>query len=146
MLEIDSAEAVAELTAAFEAYERALIANDIPAVNDFFWNDPRTIRFGTRSNERHYGHDDIAAFRLRRGTLDQRRTLQNRHITAFGRDMGTAHVEYGPHGSDRIGRQSQTWIAHCRRLENRQRARVVRELSRRCAQRQLNAPRGRRSA
>lgn len=110
MPDIDIAEAVAELTAAFEAYERALVGNDIAAVNDFFWNDPRTVRFGTRESERHYGRDQIAAFRLKRGAVDQRRTLRNLRITTFGRDIGITNVEYVPHGSDKVGRQSQTWM------------------------------------
>lgn len=110
MLDIDIPEAVAELTAAFEAYEQALQVNDIPVINGFFWTDPRTLRFGTRDNERQYGHDEIAAFRLRRGALDQRRALRNRRITTFGHDFGTANVEFVPHGTDRVGRQSQTWV------------------------------------
>lgn len=110
MLDIDLPDAVAELTAAFEAYERALVENDIAAVNDFFWNDARTVRFGTREAERHYGYGEIAGFRLRRGAVDQRRNLRNRRITTFGRDIGVADVEFVPYGSDKIGRQSQTWM------------------------------------
>ena len=107
---VDVPEVLAELTAAFEAYERALTGNDIAALNDFFLDDPRTTRFGTREAERQYGADAIAAFRLQRGPLDQRRTLRNRRITTFGTEFGIANVEYVPAGSDRIGRQSQTWI------------------------------------
>jgi hypothetical protein len=108
--DVDNPETFAELTAAFEAYERALLANDIAAVNGFFWNDPRTLRFGTRDNEQHYGYDAIAAFRLSRGAVDQRRALRNRRIMTFGRDMGVADVEFVPYASDRVGRQSQTWM------------------------------------
>ena len=36
--------------------------------------------------------------------------LRNTRITTFGRDFATANTEYVPHGSDRIGRQSQTWV------------------------------------
>ncbi len=110
MLEIDIPEAVAELTAAFEAYERALVGNDIAAVNDFFWNSPDAVRFGTRDAERLYGYDEIAAFRIRRGALDQRRSLRNLRIKTFGRDMGIANVEFIPVGSGKVGRQSQTWL------------------------------------
>jgi hypothetical protein len=109
MLEIDIPEAVAELTAAFDAYERALIGNDIAAVNELFWNSPEAVRFGTREAELQYGYAEIATFRLRRGPLDQRRTLRNRRITTFGRDFGIVNVEFIRANTKKIGRQSQTW-------------------------------------
>ena len=48
MLEMDIPQLVAEL---IEAYERALIGNDIAAVNEFFWLSPHSVRFGTRYPE-----------------------------------------------------------------------------------------------
>lgn len=36
----------AEVRAAFEAYERALIANDVAATDAAFWDDERVVRFG----------------------------------------------------------------------------------------------------
>ena len=110
MLEVDLPDVLAELTAAFEQYERALIGNDIAALNELFWESPQTLRYGARANELLYSHAEIAAFRIRRGPIDQRRTLRNRRITTFGRDFGTANVEFVPAGSDAVGRQSQTWV------------------------------------
>jgi hypothetical protein len=110
MLEVDHPEALAELTAAFAQYERALIGNDIATLNELFWESPQTLRFGVRESERLYGHAEIAAFRIGRGPIDQRRTLHNQRITTFGRDFGIANVEFIPADSDRVGRQSQTWI------------------------------------
>ena len=110
MVEIDHPETLAELTAAFEAYERALIGNDIPALNGMFLDAPQTMRFGTTERERLYGHQAIADFRIARGPVDQRRTLRNCRITTFGRDFGVANTEYIPASSDRVGRQSQTWV------------------------------------
>jgi hypothetical protein len=110
MLEINIPEVVAEFTAAFEAYERALVGNDIAALNGMFWKSPHTLRYGTRDQERLYGHDAIAQFRIQRGAVNQKRVLRNTRIVTFGRDMGVANTEYIPDGSDRIGRQSQTWL------------------------------------
>jgi hypothetical protein len=107
-MEINLAEPLAELTAAFEAYERALIGNDIEGLNNLFWESPLTLRYGVR--ELLYSHAEIAKFRRERGPVDQRRTLRNTRLTTFGRDFGTANTEYTPHGSDRVGRQSQTWV------------------------------------
>jgi 1-carboxybiuret hydrolase subunit AtzH-like protein len=110
MLEIDIPEVLAELTAAFDAYERALTGNDIETVNRLFWASPLTVRYGTREGERHYGHTAIAEFRIRRGAVHQVRTLENTRITTFGRHFGIASTEFRNAGSDKIGRQSQTWI------------------------------------
>jgi hypothetical protein len=110
MLEIDIPEVLAELVAAFEGYERALVDNDIAGLNALFWDSPLTLRYGTRVSEIQHGHEEIAAFRIRRGAVDQRRLLRNRRITTFGRDFGVANTEFIPAGSEKIGRQSQTWM------------------------------------
>lgn len=110
MTEINIPSVVAELTTVFEVYENALVGNDIAALNGMFWDSPHTIRFGTGEAERLYGHEAIAAFRVKRGPIEQRRTLRNRRITTFGRDFGTANVEFIPAGSGKVGRQSQTWM------------------------------------
>jgi hypothetical protein len=108
MVEVNLPEVLAELGAAFEAYERALQENDIEGLNRLFWESPLTLRYGV--NELLYSHADIARFRRGRGPVDQRRSLRNTRITTFGRDFGVANTEYLPSGSDRVGRQSQTWV------------------------------------
>ena len=89
MLEVDIPEILAELTAMFEAYERALVTNDIETLNRLFWDSRATVRYGTRDIERQYGHAEIAEFRIRRGAVNAERTLQNRLITTFGRDFSS---------------------------------------------------------
>jgi Protein of unknown function (DUF3225) len=110
MLEVDIPEVLSELVATFEAYEKALVTNDIETLNTLFWDSPATVRYGTREFECQYGHAEIAAFRLKRGAVNQPRTLKNQRITTFGRDFGIANTEYLMPGSDKIGRQSQTWV------------------------------------
>ena len=110
MLEIDIPEVLRDLVATFETYERALITNDIETVNKLFWNSPSTIRYGTREHERHYGYSEITTFRSQRGPVNQSRVLRNQKITTFGRDFGIANTEFLSPGSEKIGRQSQTWI------------------------------------
>jgi hypothetical protein len=109
-MQVNIPEVVAELQACFEAYERALLGNDIEAVNAMFWNSTCTVRYGTRDKECHHGLDAISAFRRNRGPIDQRRTLRETRITTFGRDFGVADTEYLPVNSTRVGRQSQTWV------------------------------------
>jgi hypothetical protein len=108
VLEVNIADVAAELGAAFEEYERALVGNDIGTLNRLFWNSPHTLRYGV--NELLYSHAEIAEFRIHRGAIDQLRTLRNTRITTFGRDFGVANTEWTRPGSDRIGRQSQTWV------------------------------------
>jgi hypothetical protein len=110
MLEADIPEVLSELTAMFELYEKALTANDIEALNRLFWDSPLTLRYGTREFERQYGHAAIAEFRIQRGAVNQTRRLENVRITTFGRDFGIANTEFQAAGSDKVGRQSQTWI------------------------------------
>jgi hypothetical protein len=110
MLEVDIPEVLSELVATFEAYERALTGNDIEQVNELFWDSRSAVRYGTRASECQYGHAEIAAFRIQRGPVNQRRVLKNQRITTFGREFGIANTEFHTAGSDKIGRQSQTWI------------------------------------
>ena len=63
-MEIDLPEVVAEVTECFGRYEKALVANDVAALNAFFRDDPRTIRYG--AGEILYGYAEIAAFRAGR--------------------------------------------------------------------------------
>jgi len=110
MIEIDIPEVLSELVATFETYEKALVTNDIETLNELFWDSPATVRFGTRESERQYGHAEIAAFRIERGAVNQTRILRNQRIITFGREFGIANTEYLTPGSDKIGRQSQTWV------------------------------------
>ena len=40
-MEINIPEIVAEVTAAFMAYEKALLANDVDMIDELFWDDER---------------------------------------------------------------------------------------------------------
>jgi ketosteroid isomerase-like protein len=99
---------LAEVRAAVDAYEDALMANDIEALDGFFWNSPHTVRFGVAENL--YGFEEIAAFRVgRRGGSPQRRRLRT-DIVAFGPDIAVANVEFIRTDTGRNGRQSQIWL------------------------------------
>ena len=97
-----------EVTAVFERYERALVNNDVAVLDELFWDSPHTLRFGATENL--YGYDAIRAFRAARPSTGLARTLGKTVITTYGRDFATANTEFFRHGSDRTGRQSQTWL------------------------------------
>ncbi len=105
-MQVNEPGVVAEVTAAFERYERALMDNDVAALNALFWRHDLTLRFGLGENS--YGHAAIAAVRARRAA--GRRTLANTVIVAYGDDVATANTEFTRVESGRSGRQSQTWV------------------------------------
>ena len=43
---IDDPDIVTEVREAFEAYNRAIEIGDTAALNGFFWQSPKTVRFG----------------------------------------------------------------------------------------------------
>ena len=105
---INIPEIVAEVSAAFARYEAALVGNDVATLDGLFWNAPHTVRYGVTENL--YGHDEIRAFRAGRSPAGLARSLQHTVITTFGRDFATASTEFRRVGSDRIGRQTQSWV------------------------------------
>lgn len=98
---------LAEVTQAFEAYERALMADDLPAMDALFHDAPTTNRFGV--GEVLWGMEAIREFRKGRGGSPQRR-LGQVAITVYGESFATADAEFFREGSERRGRQSQAWV------------------------------------
>jgi Protein of unknown function (DUF3225) len=108
-MEIDLPEVVTEMRQAFALYEKALVENDVAALNAIFRNDPRTIRYG--GGEILYGYTEIKAFRAARSPVALGRTLSRTVITTFGREFAVASTLYErPSAPGKTGRQMQTWV------------------------------------
>jgi hypothetical protein len=108
-MEIDLPDIVAEVTAAFERYEQALVSNDVATLDALFRDDPRTIRYG--GSEILYGYDAIKAFRAARSSAGLARTLSRTMITTFGRDFAVASTLFHRASAPgKVGRQTQTWV------------------------------------
>ncbi|CAI1518639.1 oxalurate catabolism protein HpxZ [Serratia proteamaculans] len=105
---IDRPAVLAEVNSAFYRYEQALIGNDIEVLDELFWHDGRTVRYGATENL--YGIDQIRDFRQQRPSKGLDRLLENTVITTYGDDMAVASTEFRRSGSDRLGRQMQTWV------------------------------------
>ena len=75
-MEIDVPEVVAEVRAAFERYEKALVSNDVATLDELFRDDPRTVRYGVTENL--YGHGEIRSFRAARSPVALGRKLSVR--------------------------------------------------------------------
>ena len=107
-MDIDRPNVVAEVTAAFERYERALVTNDVATLNAMFRADARTIRYG--SAEILYGHDEIAAFRAARSPVGLARRRSQTVITTYGADFAVASTLFHRASAPgKVGRQMQTW-------------------------------------
>ncbi|CAB3914016.1 hypothetical protein LMG26689_05158 [Achromobacter animicus] len=107
-MDINLPDVLAEVTAAVERYEAALVSNDVQVLDTLFWNSPHTLRYGAGENL--YGYDEIRAFRAQRSPQGLAREVMRIVITTYGQDFATANLEFQREGSTRIGRQSQTWM------------------------------------
>ena len=99
---------LAEVAALVDAYETALMTNDVAALDGAFWASPHTVRLGVAENL--WGFDEIAAFRVGRAGGSPPRTRLRTEITTFGSDFAIANVLFQRDDTGRLGRQSQTWV------------------------------------
>jgi hypothetical protein len=109
-MDVDLPEVLAEVTAQFARYEKALVDNDVAVLDELFRADPRTLRYGIAENL--YGYDAIMAFRAARSPVGLMRKPAQTVITSYGRDTAVASTLFyrDAWGGGRVGRQMQTWI------------------------------------
>jgi hypothetical protein len=108
-MQIDLPDVLAEVTAQFERYEKALVSNDVAVLNELFRRDARTLRYGIGENL--YGHDEIAAFRAARSPVGLMRKVAKTVITSYGRVTAVAStLFYRDSLPGKVGRQMQTWM------------------------------------
>lgn len=108
-MDIDRPDIVAEVQAAFDAYEKALVTNDVAALDKSFHDDPRTIRYG--GGENLYGFHEIASFRAARSPAGLARRISRTVITTYGTDFAVASTLFERDSAPgKIGRQMQTWV------------------------------------
>ena len=105
---INLPEVLAEVTAASDRYEDALVNNKVEVLDELFWNSPHTLRYGVTENL--YGYAEIQAFRAARPPQGLAREVLRTAITSYGHDFATVNIEFRRAGSTRTGRQSQTWM------------------------------------
>jgi Protein of unknown function (DUF3225) len=98
---------VREVEAAFTAYYRALNANDVAAINGFFFDSPLTIRYGNA--EILYGYSEIASYRSAVTAAPAASKQERTVITTYGRDFATAST-LTRRLPGRVGRTMQTWV------------------------------------
>lgn len=107
-MDIDLPDVVAEVTAAFARYEKALTSNDVATLDELFRKNSKTLRYGIGENL--YGYNAISAFRAARNSAGLMRELSKTVITTYGRDAAVAStLFYRASSPGKVGRQMQTW-------------------------------------
>jgi hypothetical protein len=108
-MDIDLPDVLAEVTAQFQRYEKALVSNDVAVLDGLFHKDARTLRYGIGENL--YGHSEIASFRAARSPVGLIRRTARTIITSYGRDTAVAStLFYRETLPGKVGRQMQTWV------------------------------------
>jgi hypothetical protein len=108
-MDIDLPDVLAEVTAQFARYEKALVTNDVAVLDELFRDDPRTLRYGIGENL--YGYREISSFRAARSPAGLMRRTARTVITTYGRDTAVAStLFYRDSTPGRVGRQMQTWV------------------------------------
>lgn len=107
-MDIDRPDVVAEVAAAFAAYEAALVGDDPDRIVDFFWNSAAVVRFGVADHQ--VGAAPQRAWRRAQPPLPAGRTLHGTRISTFGADTAVVTTFFGYPDSDETGRQTQTWV------------------------------------
>ena len=105
-MKINDPQVLAEVNESFQRYQDAIIANDVGVLNELFWNNDLTLRYGAGENL--YGHKAIAGFRSARNPAGLAREETKRIVTTYGRDYATTNIEFTRSG--KVGRQSQAWV------------------------------------
>lgn len=107
-MKINRPDVLAEVTAKFLEYERAINTNDIAVLDSAFLESPQTVRFGM--TEELWSYDEIKAFRRTRNTAGTPRELVRYVITTYGDNLAVANATFRREGVAKLGRQSQTWV------------------------------------
>ncbi|WP_459709860.1 oxalurate catabolism protein HpxZ [Paraburkholderia sp. 2C] len=108
MSELNRPDVIAQVTAAFDAYERALVDNDIATMNALFWHARQTVRYGIA--EVQHGGDAIRRWRETCAPVPRSRRLHRTVVTTYGDDHATVSTEFTSDETPLLGRQMQTWV------------------------------------
>jgi hypothetical protein len=108
-MQINIPEVLAEVTAAFARYEKALVTNDTLILDELFRTADETVRFGIAENL--FGIEEIREFRRKRPAINLARTVVRTNITTYGRDFATTAITFHRDVMPgKIGRQMQSWV------------------------------------
>ena len=102
--------AEAEVRALSDAYEAALLVDDVAAMDAAFWDDPDALRFGIAEIQR--GHAAIAEWRRTAGGVPPGRRITSREVCELAPGVVAVDLTFVNGDDPTVGRQSQTWVRH----------------------------------
>ncbi len=105
---IDRPEVIAQVRAAFDRYEQALVRGDVAVLTELFWDDLRCVRFGVA--DRQDGAAAIAEWRRAHPSVPAGRRLSDTRIVAVDDSAAVVTTLFGYPDGAVEGRQSQTWF------------------------------------
>ena len=107
---VNDPEIVHTLARLHDTYEAALVANDIAALNAFFWDSSHVVRYGVA--EQLYGTDELHTYRAGSTPPYTERRIVRREISTFDSNFASimTEIEMVIDGGRRSSRQSQTWV------------------------------------
>jgi hypothetical protein len=99
---------LAEVRAAFDRYEAALVADDIETLTELFWDSPVSVRFGIA--DRQLGAAEIHEWRRLHGGVPPGRRLRDTAVLAIDDRTAVVTTLFDYPGRPVEGRQSQVWV------------------------------------
>ncbi|GAB2890211.1 oxalurate catabolism protein HpxZ [Paraburkholderia jirisanensis] len=107
LIQINIEHVVAEVAAAFAAYEKALADNDTFLINALTWEGPRTVRYGL--GETQYGSEAIRKSGSDRHRISTNLLAKTTIVTTFGYEYATVNTEFASGQSDLRERRTVVW-------------------------------------
>jgi len=108
VMTINDPAVVREIETESAGYDRALGANDVAALNGYFFESPFTIRYGIAENL--YGYPEIQAYRAAVVASGAGPKRERTVITAYGKDFATVSTLSRSSQPGKVGRTMQTWV------------------------------------
>lgn len=93
---------------AFGAYELALAAHDVDALDGFFLDHPATRRFGV--DDEQCGAAEISRWRRSSPAVPAGRYLAGTQVQDLGGDVAVVTTRFGYGHGAASGRQTQVWV------------------------------------
>lgn len=99
---------VAQVRAAFDAYEKALLENDLDAIDAWFHDGEDVVRLAFGRVE--LGAAAVAVARRSVASQTEPRTAELVEVRAWSADVAGVYAVFRLDGSGRRVHQSQTWV------------------------------------
>lgn len=97
-----------EVSLLFDAYEDALLSNDVDAMNNAFVASDDVLRFGIA--EMQVGFGELVAWRASAAPVDPDRRITSRTVLGLAPGVVAVDITFANGDEPVVGRQSQTWV------------------------------------